>query len=150
MAEAACISSDPSNRDVPSDRRSASEHEEPLGQTRAEDLHAQKVDHEPVRATQSLNTEDIADLANSKPLPDAAKTDISAGIAEVLRPSAAAPLADRSVSPALVPRTRAQGGRGDAFDPSQNPTAPGAPRSLGTIARAATANNLEAEYANGQ
>ena len=63
---------------------------------------------------------------------------------------AAAPVADRSRSPAGVPRRRAQVGRDDAFDPSKNPTAPGAPRSLGIIAQAATSNNSEAEYANGK
>jgi hypothetical protein len=52
---------------------------------------------------------------------------------------AAAPAADRSGSPAPAVRKLAQAGRGEAFDPARNPTAPGAPRPLGTIARAATA-----------
>jgi hypothetical protein len=52
---------------------------------------------------------------------------------------AAAPAADRSGPPAAAVRKLAQGGRGDAFDPARNPTAPGAPRPLGTIARAASA-----------
>jgi hypothetical protein len=51
---------------------------------------------------------------------------------------AAAPAADRSRSPA-PDRKLAPGGRGDAFDPARNPTAVGAPRPLGTIARAASA-----------
>jgi tol-pal system protein YbgF len=38
-----------------------------------------------------------------------------------------------------APPPRASG-RGDAFDPSQNPTAPGAPRPLGSLAPAASAN----------
>jgi len=38
-------------------------------------------------------------------------------------------------------RKRAQGGRSDAFDPSRNPTAPGAPRPLRSLAPAASANN---------
>jgi tol-pal system protein YbgF len=38
-----------------------------------------------------------------------------------------------------APPQRASG-RGDAFDPSQNPTAPGAPRALGSLAPAASAN----------
>ena len=53
---------------------------------------------------------------------------------------AAAPAADRSGSPAPAVRKLAQVGRGDAFDPALNPTAPGAPRPLGTIARAAGAS----------
>jgi hypothetical protein len=52
---------------------------------------------------------------------------------------AAAPAADPSGSPAPANRKLAQGGRGDAFDPARNPSAPGAPRPLGAIARAASA-----------
>jgi hypothetical protein len=52
---------------------------------------------------------------------------------------AAAPAADRSGPPAPAVRKLTPGGRGDAFDPARNPTAPGAPRPLGTVARAATA-----------
>jgi tol-pal system protein YbgF len=40
---------------------------------------------------------------------------------------------------AAVPPPRVNG-RGDAFDPSQNPAAPGAPRQLGNLAPAASAN----------
>ncbi len=145
---------------------------------KAVELHAQRADIEAMRAAQSLSTKDATGLGNTKPR-DAAKAEISGAIAEVsgkvghLRPKsaeklpkvsarfdriglkivallAAAPLADRSASPAPVPRKRAQGGRGDAFDPSQNPNAPGAPRPLGAIAPAATANNSAAEYAYGQ
>jgi hypothetical protein len=53
--------------------------------------------------------------------------------------AAPAPAPDRSGSPAPAVRKLAQAGRGDAFDPARNPTAPGAPRPLGTIARAAAA-----------
>jgi hypothetical protein len=52
---------------------------------------------------------------------------------------AAAPAADPSGSPAPANRKLAQGGRGNAFDPARNPSAPGAPRPLGAIARAASA-----------
>jgi hypothetical protein len=45
-----------------------------------------------------------------------------------------------SASGPVPPRKQAQGDRHDAFDPSQNPTAPGAPRSLGSLAPAASAN----------
>src|SRR5260370_1260136 len=144
-------------------------------QKTVEELHVQKADVEAMRAAQSLSTEDATGLGNTKPRLDPAKTEISAGIAETsgkveLRPKsaaklpkaserldriglkiaallAAAPVADRSASAAPIARKRAQGGRGDAFDPSQNPTAPGAPRPL---APAATANNSAAEYAYGQ
>ena len=143
-------------------------------QSTAEELDAQKASLEAMRAVESASPKDVASLGNTKPRPDAAKTEVSAGIAEVSnkvvhsRPKSAemvpkvskpldrigleiaallatAPVADRSVSPASVARRRAHGGRGAAFDPSRNPTAPGAPRPLGTIARAATANNSSAE-----
>ena len=42
-------------------------------------------------------------------------------------------------APAAAPPPRVNG-RGDAFDPSQNPAAPGAPRQLGNLAPAASAN----------
>jgi hypothetical protein len=115
-------------------------------------------------------------LGNTKPRFGAAKTETSAAIAEVAtkiehlqRESeaklsevserfdrieheiagllAAAPVAGGSASAAPVARKRAQGGRGDAFDPSQNPTAPGGPHPLGSLAPAASANNAAAETA---
>lgn len=49
------------------------------------------------------------------------------------------PVVDHSVS-ATPARKREQSARGDAFDPSQHPNAPGAPRPLGIIR----------EYASGQ
>jgi hypothetical protein len=51
---------------------------------------------------------------------------------------AAAPHGADSVLKTAVARKQARGGRRDAFDPSQNPTAPGAPRPLGSHAPAAT------------
>jgi hypothetical protein len=53
----------------------------------------------------------------------------------------AAPAADRSIAAAPIVRRRARSVRHDAFDPSLNPTAPGAPRPLGTVAATATASN---------
>jgi hypothetical protein len=61
---------------------------------------------------------------------------------------AAAPHGADSVLKTAVARKQARGGRRDAFDPSQNPTAPGAPRPLGSHAPAAT--NAAGENASGQ
>jgi len=148
-------------------------------QKMAEELSTQKAGVEAMPAVQSLSPKDVTGLEGTKPGLDAAKTERSAPIAEVSgkverlppkpleKPSkaserfdpigheiaallAAAPVADRSVSAAPVARKRAKGGRGDAFDPSKNPTAPGAPRPLGTIAPAGTPNNSAAEIAYGQ
>jgi len=145
----------------------------------AEEPHAQKAEVEAMPAVQSLSAEDVTGLGNTKPRLDAPMTERSARIAEVSgkverlppkppeKPSkaserfdpigheiaallAAAPVANRSVSVAPVTRKRAHGGHSDAFDPSKNPTAPGAPRPLGTIAPAATPNNSAAEIAYGQ
>jgi hypothetical protein len=46
---------------------------------------------------------------------------------------------DHSVSATPVARKRGQNRRGDAFDPSQNPSAPGSPRPLGVIRSTARA-----------
>jgi len=137
---------------------------------------AQKADVEAMRAAQSPSSKDAIDLGNAKPGLDAAKTEIGGGdreasgkaerprskSAERLSKSserldrigleiaallAAAPAADPPAPVAPVARRPAQNARHDAFDPLQNPTAPGAPRPLGTIARAATlANSAENEY----
>src|SRR5580704_2584202 len=136
----------------------------------------QKADVEALRAAQSPSIKDAIELGNAKPGLDAAKTEISGGdreasgkaerprskSAERLSKSserldrigleiaallAAAPAADPSAAVVPVARRPAQNARHDAFDPLQNPTAPGAPRPLGTIARAATvANSAENEY----
>jgi len=136
----------------------------------------QKADVEALRAAQSPSIKDAIELGNAKPGLDAAKTEIGGGdreasgkaerprskSAERLSKSserldrigleiaallAAAPAADPSAAVAPVARRPAQNARHDAFDPLQNPTAPGAPRPLGTIARAATvANSAENEY----
>jgi hypothetical protein len=139
-------------------------------QKMAAEPHTQKADGEAMLASQTLSTKDVTGLGNTKPRLDAAKTEVSATFAEPsgkvehLRPQsaekpskatervdrigleivallAAAPVADLSVSAAPVTRKRAKGGRGDAFDPSLNPTAPGAPRPLGIIAPEATAKS---------
>jgi hypothetical protein len=56
---------------------------------------------------------------------------------------------DHSVSATLA-RRREQRARHDAFDPSQHPNAPGAPRPLGTIRSTAPTNKGSADYAYGQ
>jgi hypothetical protein len=53
-----------------------------LAQNTAEDLHAQS-DIDATRTALSPNAPDVASLGNKKPRPDAAKTEISAGFAEV-------------------------------------------------------------------
>src|SRR5271166_2598581 len=142
-----------------------------------EEPHAQKAEVDVLPVAQSLSPKDVTGLGNTNPRSDAPKTERSAPIAEASgeverlppktpeKPSkvserfdpigheiaallAAAPVADRAVAP--VTRKRAHGGRSDAFDPSKNPTAPGAPRPLGTIAPPATPNNSAAEIAYGQ
>jgi hypothetical protein len=62
---------------------------------------------------------------------------------------AADPVVDHSVS-ATPPGKRGQRARGDAFDPSKHPNAPGAPRTLGTIRWTAPTNKSSADYAYGQ
>jgi hypothetical protein len=57
------------------------------------------------------------------------------------------PVVDHSVSATPIARKRGQNARGDAFDPSQHPNAPGAPRPLGIIRSTARANKSSAEYA---
>lgn len=51
-----------------------------------------------------------------------------------------APAEAQLASPGVAAPAPRAGGRGDAFDPSQNPTAPGAPRPLGSRAAAAVSN----------
>ena len=59
------------------------------------------------------------------------------------------PVVDHSVS-ATPARKREQSARGDAFDPSQHPNAPGAPRQLGTIRFTMPATKSSADYSYGQ
>lgn len=128
---------------------------------------AQRVDLEPTGALPSPAAKDVA-VASAKP----AKTEISATPAEVPakeparqksaeKPAkargrvdrigleiaallAADPAAKSSHSAAPAARKSAQVRRGDAFDPSRNPTAPGAPRPL-VAPPPAVANNVAVE-----
>ena len=139
-------------------------------QKMAAEHHAQEADVEVVRTAQSLSTKAATDLETAKSRLDAKRTEVGPAIAEVSgkRPKvaeklskvgrrfdrigleiaalvAAAPAADRLVAAAPVARRRAQSARHDAFDPSQNPNAPGAPRPLGTIVGVAITNNSGTE-----
>jgi hypothetical protein len=147
-------------------------------QKAAEDLRVQKPQVEAMRAAETLSTKEAVDPGNAKPHLDAVKPEISGGIPEAsgkvehLRPKsgeapskagkqldrigleiatlmAAAPAADRSAHAPGAER-RARTTRHDAFDPSLNPTAPGAPRPLGTAAPATTAGASAAENGYGQ
>ncbi|MGA2636115.1 hypothetical protein [Methylocella sp.] len=118
-------------------------------------------------ATASPMAKEYGTLEYTKPPLDTAKTDTSSAIVELLdkvervehlqrskrsevskrfhhighktAALAAASVASHPASTASVTRKHAQGGRGDAFDPSRNPTAPGAPRPLGSLAPQANA-----------
>jgi hypothetical protein len=134
-------------------------------QKMAEDLRSLKASVEVLRTAQSQMATETARLENLKTRLDAVKTETNASIAGLAdkiervqrEPEAklsqiierldrmerqiAAPVASAvPASGAATPRKQAQGGRGDAFDPTQNPNAPGAPRPLGSVARAANTN----------
>ncbi|MGB6325886.1 MAG: YidB family protein [Methylocella sp.] len=71
----------------------------------------------------------------------------SLGAASAAGKPAAGKPAQSAVAPVKPPLENAHGqkkigGRGDAFDPSQNPTAPGVPRPLGSLAPAASTPRL--------
>jgi hypothetical protein len=148
-------------------------------QKMVEEIRALRANIEAMHAAQSLSAKYATGLGNLKTRLDAGRTETSVAIAEIAGkvehlqresaarlsevserfdriehqiagPIAAASVADASASGAVVARKRAQGGRGDAFDPSQNPTAPGVPRPLGTLAAAESANNSAGENAYGQ
>jgi hypothetical protein len=140
------------------------EHAETIrtAQKMAEEIRALKADVEAMHATQSLSAKENAALEGLSTQGNLPKTETSAAIAELAsrvehleRESAAklsqiyerfdriehqiaaptaASLAADSASGATVARKRAHGGRRDAFDPSQNPNAPGVPRPLGSLA----------------
>jgi hypothetical protein len=145
-------------------------------QKTAEESHAHRAEVEAVRAARSVNTEEVCETA--KPDLEAAKSGAGPGILEAagktsrLPPKpveklakggeridriglkiaallAADPVVDHSVSTMQV-RRREQRTRGDAFDPSRHPDAPGAPRTLGTIRWTAPTNKSSADYAYGQ
>jgi hypothetical protein len=131
-----------------------------------------------MHAAQSLNTKEVSAPEPAKPSLEAAKDEASPGIVKAagntsrLPPKpmeklangsdridriglkiaallAVDPVVDHSVSATLA-RRREQRARHDAFDPSQHPNAPGAPRPLGTIRSTAPANKGSADYAYGQ
>jgi hypothetical protein len=141
-----------------------------VAQNVAKDQHALKARVEP-SAAQTLSTKDATGPGDTKPGLEAAKIEMSGGLPEAsgkverLRPKSsekaskaserfdrigleiaallatAAPAADRSIAAAPIARRQARSVRHDAFDPSLNPTAPGAPRPLGTVAATTTAIN---------
>jgi hypothetical protein len=145
-------------------------------QKTAEDSPAQTAELEPMRTAQSLNTEEVSAPETVRPGLEAAKNEAGPGIVEAagrLSPKpveklanggkrldriglkiaallAVDPVVDHSVSATPIARKRGQNARGDAFDPSQHPNAPGAPRPLGIIRSTARANKSSAEYAYGQ
>jgi hypothetical protein len=147
-------------------------------QKTAEESHAQGAEVDAMHAAQSLNRKEVSAPKPAKPSLEAAKDEASPGIVEAagktsrLPPKPTEKLAngsdridriglkiaallavdpgiDHSVSATLA-RRREQRARHDAFDPSQHPNAPGAPRPLGTIRSTATANKGSADYAYGQ
>jgi hypothetical protein len=147
-------------------------------QKTAEERPAQGAEVEAVHATQSLNTKEVSAPKPAKPSLEAAKDETSPGIVEAAGKTsrfppkpmeklangsdridriglkiaallAVDPVVDHSASATLT-RRREQKARHDAFDPSQHPNAPGAPRPLGTIRSTAPANKGSADYAYGQ
>lgn len=128
-------------------------------QKMADEIRALKARVEAMHATQSLRAKDATALEGLKARLDAMKTETGAEIAELAgkverlqrefsqvserfdridhraaAPLAAAALAAASASRAAAARKQTKNRRGDAFDPSQNPGAPGAPRPLGSLA----------------
>jgi hypothetical protein len=146
-------------------------------QKTAEEPHAQRAEVEAMHAAQSLNTKEVSAPAPAKPSLEAAKDEASPGIVKAAGKTSRLPpkpmeklangsdidriglkiaalltvdpVVDHSVSATLA-RRREQRARHDAFDPSQHPNAPGAPRPLGTIRSTAPANKGSADYAYGQ
>jgi hypothetical protein len=120
----------------------------------AEEIRALKADVEAMRATQSSSAQDTAALEGLSTQLNLTKFEAGAAIAELagrveqLERESAAKLSqiyerfDRIEHPIAAPtavsptvtRNRARGKRHDAFDPSQNPKAPGVPRPLGSLA----------------
>jgi hypothetical protein len=131
-------------------------------QKMTEEIRALKADLEAMHATQSSSAQDTAALEGLSTQLNLTKTEVSAAIAElagrveqleresaaklsqiyerfdriehpIAAPTAVSPAA-ASESGATVAKNRARGKRHDAFDPSQNPSAPGVPRPLGSHA----------------
>ena len=142
-------------------------------QETTEESHAQRTEVEAKHPAPSQNMEEVSAAETAKPGLEAAKNETSPGIVEAAGKTnrlpaklveklakggerldriglkiaamlAADPLVDHLVS-ATPARKRKQSARGDAFDPSQHPNAPGAPRPLGTIQFTVPANKSSAE-----
>jgi uncharacterized membrane protein YccC len=131
-------------------------------QKMAGEIRALKANVEAMHAAQSLSAKDASGSDGMKTRLDAVRTENSASITGLQRETAtklsqiseridrielqiaaqraATPVADASRPGRAPPRKRTPGGRGDAFDPSQDPTAPGVPRLLGSLGPAASAN----------
>jgi hypothetical protein len=131
-----------------------------MNQKMAEEIRALKADVEAMHATQGSNAQDTAALEGLSTQLSLTKTEASAATAElagkveqleresaakfsqiyerfdriehpITAPTTASPAA-ASESGATVAKNRARGKRHDAFNPSQNPNAPGVPRPLGS------------------
>jgi hypothetical protein len=143
-------------------------------QKAAVESYAQKTEVETMRAAQSPKTEEVSAHETAKPGLEAAKDEAGPGIVEV--PSQAGRLPAKPVEKlakggerpdqiglkiaalltgdsvvghsvsATPARKRGQSARGDAFDPSQYPNAPGAPRPLGTLRSTAPATKSSRDY----
>jgi len=118
-------------------------------QQMADEIRTLKARVEAVHA-QSPSAKEATALEGLKARLDAAKTETGAEIAELAgkvdrlqrelttKLAKASARLDRSDHRGAVPRAATtKAPRGDAFDPSQNPGAPGAPRPLGSLAPAA-------------
>ncbi len=137
---------------------------------------AHKVDFEPTGSVPSPGAKDAIGVGSTKPHLDPAKTNAAlAGVSGKVEPTqrksaekprekdrvdrigleisallAAESAANRTRSASPATRKSAHVARGDAFDPSKNPTAPGAPRPLGATVTRGIANDLAAESALGR
>jgi tol-pal system protein YbgF len=80
-----------------------------------------------------------AQQADVRPPPGPAPRPMPPAASATLPPPAAAVPPPVAAAPPVEAQPGVPAGRGDAFDPSQNPGAPGAPRPLGTYASAAPA-----------
>jgi hypothetical protein len=145
---------------------------------RTEESHAQRAEVEAMRGAQSLKTEEVRSAETAKPGLEAVRNEAGLGIAQaegknnrlpanpvgkhakggegvdriglkIAALLAVDPVVDHLAS-ATPPRKRGQSARGDAFDPSQHPDAPGAPRPLGTIRFTVPATKSSADYAYGR
>lgn len=116
----------------------------------ADEIRVLKTSAEAMRGAQGLSAKETIALEAYKARLDAVKAGMDAAIVELggkvdrLQREFTAKLAQMSERydradqrPAAAAKKQARARRGDAFDPTQNPGAPGAPRPLGTLAPAA-------------